>query len=67
MSHVLALPGSIRRGSYNRLLLAGAADGAPVGMTVSLFEYLSAVPQFSEDLKAHDVLPVAVIGATSGR
>ena len=60
MSHVLALPGSIRRASYNRLLLAAGAGCAPAGMTVSLFEDLSSIPPFSEDLEADEVLPAAV-------
>lgn len=56
---VLALPGSIRRGSYNRLLAAAAAELAPPDMTVQVHGDLSSIPLFSEDLERED-LPVAV-------
>jgi len=49
---VLALPGSIRAASTNRLLLEAAAASAPPGMTVSVYRDLSSVPLFSEDLEA---------------
>jgi chromate reductase len=48
---VLALPGSLRGASYNRRLLAAAADLAPAGTTVALFDQLSGVPLFDEDLE----------------
>jgi chromate reductase len=60
MLHVLALPGSLRRASFNRLLLAAAARSAPAGMTVSLFADLGSIPLFSEDLEEPALLPAAV-------
>ncbi len=57
---VLALPGSIRRGSYNRLLAAAAVELAPPDMTVRVHADLSSIPLFSEDLERED-LPVAVL------
>jgi chromate reductase, NAD(P)H dehydrogenase (quinone) len=56
---VFALPGSIRRGSYNRLLAAAAAECAPPGMTVTIDESLAAIPPFSEDHE-RDGLPAPV-------
>jgi chromate reductase, NAD(P)H dehydrogenase (quinone) len=55
--HVLALPGSLRRGSYNRLLLGAAAELAPPGMTVRLFADLGSIPLFNEDLEAAGTTP----------
>jgi chromate reductase, NAD(P)H dehydrogenase (quinone) len=50
---VLALPGSLRRGSYNRRLLEAAVACAPAEMQVALYDELAAVPLFNEDLEAH--------------
>ncbi|HEY8130476.1 MAG TPA: NADPH-dependent FMN reductase [Thermoanaerobaculia bacterium] len=47
MLHILAIAGSLRRGSYNRLLLRAAAG-------VSIYEELSSIPLFNEDLEASD-------------
>ncbi|HEX7111755.1 MAG TPA: NAD(P)H-dependent oxidoreductase [Mizugakiibacter sp.] len=47
---VLALPGSLRRASYNRALLAAAAALAPAGMTIELAD-APALPLFDEDLE----------------
>jgi chromate reductase, NAD(P)H dehydrogenase (quinone) len=49
---VLAVPGSLRRGSYNRRLLATAAERAPETMAVTLFDGLGAIPLFDEDVEA---------------
>ncbi|HWM86991.1 MAG TPA: NADPH-dependent FMN reductase [Kofleriaceae bacterium] len=57
---MLALPGSIRRGSYNRLLAAAAVELAPPDMTVQVHADLSSIPLFSEDLERED-LPVSVL------
>jgi chromate reductase len=48
---ILALPGSLRRGSYNRLLLEAAAQCAPVGMSVVVYDDLASIPLFNEDLE----------------
>jgi chromate reductase len=49
MRTILALPGSLRRQSYNRKLLRAAAELAPPSIRVALFEELAAVPLFDED------------------
>jgi len=50
---LLALPGSLRRRSYNRRLLDAAAGIAPPGVTVHVYPHpeLAAVPLFDEDLE----------------
>ena len=50
--NILALSGSLRRGSYNRRLLEAAARCAPTGTQVSLYDALSDVPLFDEDMEA---------------
>jgi chromate reductase len=47
---VLALAGSLRRDSMNRLLLKAAAQVAPDGMTLTVYD-LASVPLFNEDLE----------------
>lgn len=47
MSTVLGIAGSLRSGSHNRLLLRAAAG-------VSIYEELSSIPLFNEDLEASD-------------
>jgi chromate reductase len=49
---VLAIAGSLRRRSYNRLLLAAAAECAPAEMVLSTCEAIGALPLFDEDLEA---------------
>lgn len=49
--HVVALAGSLRIGSFNRLLLLAAAQCAPEGMTITVYDDLSSVPLFNEDLE----------------
>ncbi len=51
---VLAMPGSLRRGSYNRKLLVAAAACAPAGMSVDVVphEVLAAIPPFNQDVEA---------------
>jgi chromate reductase len=49
---VLALAGSLRRGSFNRLLLRAARDGAPGSMSVELCDSLESIPLFNEDVEA---------------
>ena len=48
---VLAIPGSLRRGSYNRWLLEAAREAAPAGVAVELFD-LRPVPFYDGDVEA---------------
>jgi chromate reductase len=48
---VLAISGSLRRGSYNTALLEAARELAPAGVAVELYDGLAAIPAFSEDLE----------------
>ena len=52
---VLAIAGSLRRGSFNRSLLEAAASLAAPGMRVRVYDQLAAVPLFSEDVEAAGV------------
>jgi chromate reductase len=55
---VLAVAGSLRRGSFNHALVEAAVDLAPDAMTIRPFA-LDAIPMFSEDVEAEGD-PVAV-------
>jgi chromate reductase len=46
---VLGLCGSLRRGSYNRRLLAAAAAELPRGVSLELFEGLAGIPPYNQD------------------
>lgn len=48
---VLAIPGSLRRGSYNRALLVVAREVAPEGIQVDIFD-LHEVPLYNGDVEA---------------
>jgi chromate reductase len=50
-TRVLAIPGSLRRGSYNRRLLEAAAQCAPTEMAVDICEEVGSLPLFDEDLE----------------
>lgn len=49
---VLGLCGSLRRGSYNRQLLAAAAADLPEAVTLAVFDRLGEIPPFNEDSAA---------------
>jgi chromate reductase len=56
---ILGFAGSLRRGSYNRALLRAAAELAPEGMKVEIFD-LADVPLYNGDVEAEgDPEPVA--------
>jgi chromate reductase len=50
-TRVLAIPGSLRRKSYNRSLARVASSLAPEGMSMSVYDALCTVPVFNEDLE----------------
>jgi len=51
MKTVLAIPGSLRKASYNRSLLHAAAEIAPEDVSVVVYEGLGSLPLFDEDLE----------------
>lgn len=54
---ILALVGSLRAGSHNRQLAEAAVKHAPTGTDVELFEGLSEVPFYNEDLDVEGSVP----------
>jgi chromate reductase, NAD(P)H dehydrogenase (quinone) len=48
---ILGFAGSLRRGSYNRALLRAAAERAPEGMAIEIFD-LAEVPLYNGDVEA---------------
>lgn len=48
---VLAVSGSLRAGSYNTQLLRAAAEAAPEGIELELWEGIGELPIYSEDLE----------------
>ncbi len=61
MKRILALPGSLRRGSYNRSLLQAAKAEQRADMTIEIFDRLAAVPLFNQDDEgAFEQLPAGV-------
>jgi chromate reductase len=51
---ILAVSGSLREGSYNTSLLRAAAEAAPEGIEVELWEGLADLPLYDEDLDDAD-------------
>lgn len=51
---VLCLAGSLRRDSWNRRLLRAAMAHAPATLQLDVYDALTAVPLFDEDLEQHD-------------
>ncbi|MGY2060299.1 NADPH-dependent FMN reductase, partial [Nocardia gipuzkoensis] len=47
---VLAVPGSLRAGSYNTALLREARRRSPEGVRIELYEELAALPMYNEDV-----------------
>ncbi len=58
--NILAIPGSLRKESYNKSLLRAAAEVAPPTVEVTVFENLDLVPVFNEDLEQSHRLPEGV-------
>ncbi|MGH3836061.1 MAG: NADPH-dependent FMN reductase [Pseudonocardiaceae bacterium] len=57
MSRVLAVSGSLRRASFNSLLLRALPELAPEGMKVEIFSGLGAVPMYNEDIDTNPAHP----------
>jgi chromate reductase len=60
---LLAIPGSLRRASLNRSLLVAAAELAPEGLEVELYDDLREIPLYDGDLDddAHRPAPVEAL------
>ena len=59
---VLGIAGSLRAASFNRALLRAAAELAPAGLAIDLFEGLGAIPQYNADVEAQgDPAPVTAL------
>jgi chromate reductase len=63
MTKVLAISGSLRRGSYNTSLLRAAAERAPEGVEVELYDELESLAPYNED-REHDRPGDALLLAT---
>lgn len=50
-TRITAIPGSLRRESYNRSFAEAAATLAPAGMEITVHDSLDTVPVFNEDLE----------------
>src|SRR5256714_10554161 len=50
--HLLAISGSLRKGSYNSMLLRAATALTPAEIAVEVYESLAAIPLFDEDVEA---------------
>jgi chromate reductase len=61
---VLAISGSLRRDSHNTALLRAAAEHAPDGVELELWDGLKAVPAYDED-DDHELAPAAVTALRS--
>jgi chromate reductase len=62
---VLAISGSLRRGSHNTALLRVAAERTPDGVELELWDGLKAVPPYDEDDDRGDWAPAAVTALRS--
>jgi len=64
---VLAIPGSLRATSSNAALLRAAAQVAPAGTELTVYDSLAALPHFSPDLDVEPAPPaVAALRAQIG-
>jgi chromate reductase len=57
---ILGLSGSLRRGSHNSAALRAAAELAPEGVRVTIFEGLRDIPPYDDDLRTGSGYPAAV-------
>ena len=62
---ILGISGSLRRDSYNSMLLRAAAELLPPGAELEVYDGLKAVPPYDADDDG-DFAPAAVVGASTG-
>jgi len=48
---ILAFPGSLRKGSYNKALIRAAVEVAPENIAIEVFD-LEGIPPFNQDFEA---------------
>ena len=58
---IVAISGSLRRGSSNAALLRAAARVAPDGMNIDLYEGLAQLPPFNPDEDGEDATPPSLV------
>ena len=58
--HILAIPGSLRKGSYNRALIEAAKRVAPESVEVDIYEDGLSLPLFNQDSEG-DLTPRSVL------
>jgi len=58
MPTILGLSGSLRRGSYNSMLLRAAAELAPAGCTVEIGS-IEGIPLYNGDIEENEGIPAA--------
>ncbi|HEY8610017.1 MAG TPA: NADPH-dependent FMN reductase [Roseomonas sp.] len=57
---ILGISGSLRRGSHNSAALRAAAELAPEGVTITIFEGLRDIPPYDDDLRTGSGYPASV-------
>ncbi|BBD72710.1 NAD(P)H-dependent FMN reductase [Sulfodiicoccus acidiphilus] len=55
---ILGIPGSIRKNSYNKMLLRAASSLLPYGATLEIYENLHLIPPFNQDEENNPPEPV---------
>jgi NAD(P)H-dependent FMN reductase len=60
MIRLVALAGSLRRGSYNRSLIRALAERAPPGCAIEIAD-IAGIPLYDADLEAAEGLPARVV------
>jgi chromate reductase len=58
---ILALSGSLRRDSYNTALARAAAELAPEGVMVDVYDHLGDVPPYDQDLDRAELQPPVAV------
>src|ERR1700737_4439621 len=61
MPRIIGVSGSLRRGSFNSMLLRAAVEAAPAGTTIEVAT-IRGIPLYDGDLEAGSGLPTTVPG-----
>ena len=57
---ILGICGSLRRASFNRLVLQAAQELAPAGTVVETYERLREIPPYDDDIRVEQGFPPVV-------